>query len=163
MTLLFVLLAYAVFAQNDPKAKEILDKAAAKTRLPRSVLAKQWRKTAQECRPAGKIACARLLNQGYAIFHCSSKDHLKHQVTPCKPAPFSSGRFAALLAFQRRGVPPGKRSKAVLTGGIFYHTTHYLSTFCRISQTLRLVFYAIFLLICKNNSCIINLILFFYN
>ena len=30
MTLLFVLLAYAVFAQNDPKAKEILDKAAAK-------------------------------------------------------------------------------------------------------------------------------------
>ena len=25
MTLLFVLLAYAVFAQNDPKAKEILD------------------------------------------------------------------------------------------------------------------------------------------
>ena len=27
MTLLFVLLAYAVFAQNDPKAKEILDKA----------------------------------------------------------------------------------------------------------------------------------------
>ena len=30
MTLLFVLLTYAVFAQNDPKAKEILDKAAAK-------------------------------------------------------------------------------------------------------------------------------------
>ena len=30
MTLLFMLLAYAVFAQNDPKAKEILDKAAAK-------------------------------------------------------------------------------------------------------------------------------------
>ena len=30
MTLLFVLLAYAVFAQNDPKAKERLDKAAAK-------------------------------------------------------------------------------------------------------------------------------------
>ena len=30
MTLLFMLLAYAVFAQNAPKAKEILDKAAAK-------------------------------------------------------------------------------------------------------------------------------------
>ena len=35
MTLLFVLLAYAVFAQNDPKAKEILDKAAAKFKLTR--------------------------------------------------------------------------------------------------------------------------------
>lgn len=29
-TFLFLLLAYSVFAQNDPKAKEILDKAAAK-------------------------------------------------------------------------------------------------------------------------------------
>ena len=35
MTLLFVLLAYAVFAQNDPKAKEILDKQLQNSKLTR--------------------------------------------------------------------------------------------------------------------------------
>lgn len=36
MTLLFVLLAYAVFAQNDPKAKEILIKQLQNSKLTRS-------------------------------------------------------------------------------------------------------------------------------